>query len=313
MTLFTNPIYPKVDPQLHRQAKLVFKFPNPGSPGKYFTRTCPFFENPTIKESRSANIVKYNPIGRAGTLMGYTGAKSRTFSITFELTLPHIMFLSQGFPAEKAPSDLTKEEQKEMFFIPTGDRTSLRSSNRQYSFDAFSDLWLKDFSTGDTPFPDNPTEEAKALHNQYGDNLGFPGIADGQLPNQAKYYREAVMLITYWSNLIRSSVLNYAPNPAVGPPIIYLTFGMLYQKVPTIAEKYSFTIDDKAGYDVVTLLPRKINISLSLEEIRTNAGAGYAEGGQLVNTNLRGWEGVIGREVDEAGIDPTKPIHGGPL
>jgi hypothetical protein len=309
--MLTNPNYPKVDPGLHKAAKLVFKFPKPGGSGSW-SRECPFFENPIVKESRSANLVKYNPIGRAGTLVGYSGAKSRSFSLTFSLTLPHLLFLSQGFPENKTPSDLTKAQQKDMFFVGGGEASVYANRNKEYGFESFATLFLDGMGT----------EEAKKIADTFANNTAFPGI-DGlpivdaatkpDIMQRGKKYRDALMMVTYWTNLIRSSVLTYAPNPSLGPPIIYFTFGILYQEIPTVAEKYSITADETAGYDVVTLLPNKINFSLTLEEVRTNAGTAFEDGTKLDPNKLRGWEALLGRQRDDASAKDDRPIFGGSI
>ena len=52
--------------------------------------TLPFYENPKIGESQSANYAKLSPIGRAGNLFAYLGANSRTINLTFNIRLPHV-------------------------------------------------------------------------------------------------------------------------------------------------------------------------------------------------------------------------------
>lgn len=308
----TQPNYPKVNTSLENGAKLEFNYPNPDGPGAPdYVRTCPFFENPTIKEARSANLIKYDAIGRSGTLFGYTGAKSRSFDVNFTITLPLLLQLSQGSPLEKIPTAQTKEEQKQEFFQAGGDAAVFDADRNTYSFEALRDSFTRQFTESEEPV--SPTEtlgpQGKQLKGLFGPGLGYPGLAD---TTSDKLYRDAISLVMYWVNLVRSSVLTYAPNPSVGPPIVRLSFGTLYQNIPTIVEKYSMTIDDKAGYDVISLLPKRITFSLTLHEIRANAGAGFEQGTQTDRDRLTGWEAVIGRATVPS-VDPGRTLWSGGL
>ena len=101
-------------------------------------------------------------------------------------------------------------------------------------------------------------------------------------------------VILYWVNIIRSSVINHAGNPLYGPPIIRLNHGLLYQSVPCICTDYRLDWDERAGYDIDTLLPRKLNIKLNLEEIRTGDFQSFNPNEIINRDNLAGWESVIG-------------------
>jgi len=110
-------------------------------------------------------------------------------------------------------------------------------------------------------------------------------------------------LIIYWVNIIRSSVSNNASDPITGPPIIRLTHGLMYQNVPCICNDYSIQWDERMGYDLQTLLPRRIRISLQLEEFRTGDFGDYEPGGGIKGDNLGGYEAVISHAtMDPGGI-----------
>lgn len=114
-------------------------------------------------------------------------------------------------------------------------------------------------------------------------------------------------IIIYWVNIIRASVTNHAENPLHGPPIIRLSHGIMYQNVPCICRDYRIDWEDKVGYDLDTLLPRRIKVGLKLEEIRTGDFGKYAPNTSLATgepvdgasnpvdagDNLAGWEAVI--------------------
>ena len=289
----TNNNYPKVDTNLEETGKLQFVFPNPDGGTSYY-RTCPFFQNPTIKENQSASLVQYQPLGRAGTLFGYTGAQSRNFEVSFKITLPLLIQLSQSISyVNDRPSELSKAEQARSFFIEGGSEALFEEEIKKTSFAHFKELFTNDLGAFiDSKFVPNAFGGSQ-LKEMYGNSLGFPGI-DEAAP-QSKTYVDVINLMLYWATLIRSSVSTYSPNPSVGPPIVRLSFGILYQDIPTVASKYSITVDDAAGYDVISLMPRQYNVSLSLSEVRESRTDGFEAGNALTRDQLVGWEQVIGR------------------
>ena len=124
-------------------------------------------------------------------------------------------------------------------------------------------------------------------------------------PEPAK--QRIIDIIIYWVNIIRASVTNHAEDPLHGPPIIRLSHGIMYQNVPCICRDYRIDWDDKVGYDLDTLLPRRIKVGLKLEEIRTGDFGKYSPNISLATgepvdgasspvdagDNLAGWEAVI--------------------
>ncbi len=69
----------------------------------------------------------------------------------------------------------------------------------------------------------------------------------------------------------------------------------MYSNIPTIASNYNISIDENAGYDVVSLLPRRINISLTLNEILDDTSVGFRSGTTTPQDSVYGWEEVVGR------------------
>ena len=102
---------------IHNKSYIEFHFPN-----KLVARL-PFYENIDIRESREANIVKYDPIGRSSSLYTYTGATSRVLKLDFFLTLPHIQDMHVGPKVRFQPGEEgfnTKEEIKKYMKDPKG-------------------------------------------------------------------------------------------------------------------------------------------------------------------------------------------------
>ena len=104
---------------------------------------------------------------------------------------------------------------------------------------------------------------------------------------------KAIDIILYWVNIIRTSVTNNAENPLKGPPIVRLNHGTMYQNIPCICTDYSINFDEKWGYDNNTLTPRRIDVKMSLEELRTGDFGKFDQAEYIKRDNLAGWESVI--------------------
>ena len=104
---------------------------------------------------------------------------------------------------------------------------------------------------------------------------------------------KTIDVLVYWINLIRASVVNNSKNPIYGPPVLRLRHGIMFQDIPCICQSYSIDWDEKAGYDLYTLLPRRLNISLKLEELRTGDFGNFDHTKVISKDNLAGWEAVM--------------------
>jgi hypothetical protein len=116
-------------------------------------------------------------------------------------------------------------------------------------------------------------------------------------------------IIVYWTNIIRSCVINNAHNPLLGPPIIRLSHGVMYQDIPCLCMSYNIEAVDEAGYDLQTLLPRRIKFTLDLEEIRAGDFGEFLpkdKANPVKRDNLAGWEAVVTGEFRS--MDPGTHI-----
>jgi hypothetical protein len=116
-----------------------------------------------------------------------------------------------------------------------------------------------------------------------------------------------INLVYLWVNLIRASILNRSDNTTFGPPIIRLTHGGMYNNVPCLLQDYSINIVEEAGYDVQTMTPKRLEISLNLIESRTGNFGRFQAGQIEKGDNLTGWESVI----ETNNIDPYNGLIGG--
>tara|TARA_R110002074_G_scaffold336597_1_gene507100 strand:+ start:355 stop:1464 length:1110 start_codon:yes stop_codon:yes gene_type:complete len=109
-----------------------------------------------------------------------------------------------------------------------------------------------------------------------------------------------INLVFVWVNLIRATCLNNATNTVQGPPIVRLTHGPMYNNVPCVVRDYSISIMDEAGFDIQTLTPKRLEITMTLSEMRTGDFGTFESGYLESGDNLAGWEAIIG----DNNIDP---------
>lgn len=249
--------------ELPERAFMVFYYPN--STGTADKRVIPFFENPEIQESQEGNWASNSPIGRNSEIFTFLGAKSRKLKVSFSLTLPHIRQTIGRFKG----SILNKHK-------------------------GFDKLRLKNESkANEKEKKDNPEDILKSMPKLEGDSRN-----KGRMTRELKDDKDmrAVVMLT---NIVRTSVLNNASSPNLGPPTIALNFGPLYQNQKFICEGYDITYDNDAGYDMKSLLNRKINITLQLREIRKGTWqVGFEDYKYATTTGDHpvGWEAVIDGE-----------------
>jgi hypothetical protein len=318
-----------IDRKLPERANLRFYFPNSSEGKRFFVVELPFFENPKIREQKRARLKKYNLISRSSNLYSYLGADSRQLSLEFNITLPHILDEHRDLRIDRFEVNVDNPVfEKEKFKSPVAappyskngslayvdrffkNQSGLKDSANQ----VLSSDWARRGMTGSElnylqeTYGLNQTDDdavKKAINAATGETVGadqtittFDGAKSSQsqfsIGNDAFLNKMKVIdVVIYWINIIRSSVVNNAQNPIYGPPIIRLRHGVLYQDVPCICNDYSITVDERAGYDLQTLLPRKLQIKLKLEEFRTGDFGEFDQTTQIGKDNLAGWESVL--------------------
>ena len=114
----------------------------------------------------------------------------------------------------------------------------------------------------------------------------------------------SIYQVMYWVNLIRSCVLTHSKRPYLGPPIITLTHGIMFMTVPCICTSYTIDNDEEAGYDPITLLPRRIKISLSLREVRLRGGD-FQPDTAGSSKLMPGWDSLYNEDKENSQGYPT--------
>ena len=251
---------------IHEKSWLEFHFPTEHA----LVARLPLYENIEIKESKSANIVSYDPVGRNSSLYVYTGAKSRQLKISFAITLPHVQSMHHGskirFNLGSDPTKTSEEIKKQM-------------------------------KRGGDGFDEGQTRTMKHESPVTGKTVRTQKVSSEPL-NWVEY-------VAWWTNLIRSSVLSNQSDTSEGPPVIRLNHGELYQNIPCICKSYGISYDPAAGMDVDSLLSRRILVSMNLEEFRAgNFGEFNRTSTNILDRdNVVGWEAIIAYSSTDPGHD----------
>ena len=252
---------------MQEQSLLRFMFPQPGPVP--IVVTLPFYENISIKESQSPRYGRNEVLGRGSSLFTYTGSKSRQFKLTFNLTYPLIDWEANENPVR---------------FIARNDLEDLKTKMK----------------AGKTGVPFSPDKIVGTVSKYY-DSFSEEAREALGIDDLTERHVQLMAAISWWVNIIRASVVNNSKNPSLGPPIIMLKHGLLYQDVKCICTKFGLTHDDATGYDKDTLIPRVIRISMDLEEVRMGDFSEYEFGHAIKGDNQSGWEAVF----DAGTMDPA--------
>lgn len=291
----------KVDPHLEDRSKLVFNFPGTET---QIPRVLNFMENIKISEKGRAKYSEYNPIGRNGSAFIYLGAESRSFSLDFSLTLLNIIQNTRYKPNTTGSNYESKYEMRKEYFEKDSEGKPNASKGEDPNdavkgplnmIDAYDKVFLRllDDSELATIFKKAGTQNAQ-------------GLFTSQSKQLINARRMGLACIIWWVNLIRSSVFTSSMSPYLGPPILRLNHGILYQNVPCIVESYSIDIDKDKGYDNRTLLPNEFKISMNLREVRLSSrSASYKAGDPGQGDIQPGWDSLLegGATLDPVSFD----------
>ena len=151
-------------------------------------------------------------------------------------------------------------------------------------------------------FDPNSLIGAETINNFFEGGLGINSPDDN-----VTALNSTINLVYLWVNLIRASILNNSRSTTLGPPIVRLSHGGMYNNVPCLLQDYSINIVEQAGYDVQTMTPKRLEISLNLIESRTGNFREFKAGEIAFGDNLTGWESVI----ETNNIDPYNGVVGG--
>lgn len=269
-------------------------------------RWLPFYENPTIVESRKANYANTKIFLRNEPVRLWTGSEARKFKVDVHYSLIHI--------ASMMPT-------KEIFKHFAGLNRDLLDHELTQIKRYINDVVERD--TGAKRASMSPAQAIAKLEERGNTFEGpwgpMPGTPDCIWNNslvwvmsQMERWVDLTRLVQYCITHIRNSVIGTGtrsethPGAQKGPPIIELKWGAMYDFTPCIATDYRIQAMENAGYDSKSLIPQRLKISITLEEMRNVHGNLW--GNPKITGFLPGWDAVL----DLGTIDPpTSQVRGG--
>ena len=240
------------------------------------TFNIPFFENPKITESRSAEYASHKIINRNEPYRLWVGAKPKKVQIEFNITLPHLQTFAVMHMQAAVEDIMQTADFKAHILDRVKEKMDSDVVDTVDTDPAFSlDQLLPDFLKASS------SEGAYGLtHKILTDISNSRGLG-----NKGSDRAMLILYCAYLLNIIQSSVLgssNVSSEDESDPtksensegnfiksylpaPVVFLNYGTMYSNEPFIATNYSMTFDGAKGYEELSLLPRVINIKLTLE------------------------------------------------
>lgn len=308
----------KIDSRfLPERSYLYFQYPITTRNNYFFSRPeyfLPLLENVEISESQRPNLGSYDLLGRAGTLYSYHGSKSREFNLKFNITLPNILdyitnvglntLFSSSFRISSTWNINSKSagvyEKYQSFF----DSASLKNAYQREK-DYFESLKPKD----------PPSTAIDILNGIQKLGAGFTEFLEKILDidkkdkTPPKTVIDAVNYMISMINVIRTSTINNSSNTSLGPPTIYINHGTMYNNIPCVCTNYSIRIINTNGYDLTSMTPKQIEVTLTLSENRVGNFNEFIPFTLINGENSPGWESVINYGT----LDPYNSEQSGDL
>jgi len=286
--------------KIEERSHLTLEFPQ--TDNRVIRTYIPMLENPTITETGKANLATYKLLGRANALHAYMGAESRKFNLTFRITFLHLL-------EHLGTEGLADHFQRQFSLFYTGKDAAIKSFFAYAGEGGYGPFHNNELTPNVDP---GKSVEHGRTHRAYYQEIArlktggrnfFDNAVDGLLDvlgefedpkDDMKDMNTLIDIVLSWVNLIRSTTLNNARDTTQGPPIVRVTHGPLYNNIPCVTEGYDIKIVEEAGYDINTLLPKQLEISLNLAENRTGDFGAFKAGEVTEGDNLAGWEGILG-------------------
>lgn len=317
--MYNNNVAPRM---LEVRSGIFFEYPKLKSTEKNLMFFLPFWENPIISENKQARLVEYNPINRGSSLFAHTGADARNITISFYLTVPHIMrSINSVLNSQALINSLSSDKEKKRFknknpFIgniktnKAEDNLKLWKDKRDELFSEKEELKYLSSTREFNRKVDYRIQGTKAImaFGELSDELieyfapeisaeahaAYAEEKEGlyRIRTSSKQALKAINTAVYILETIRSCVAGNATTSILGPPVLRLRHGAAYNDVPLICKDYDISVEENAGYDLKTLLPNRIKIKLRTSELRTGDFGKFNPGTYLERDNLAGWEAV---------------------
>ena len=310
---------------LPERSYLYYKYPQVGAERSiefYF----PLLENIDISESQRPNLGTYELLGRNSNLYSFHGAKSRDFTLRFNMTLPNILdYMTNVGLSERFSSQFryfyNDKETRKLIFAGESSFFGIESTVEDSKSTMFNYYGRKqlEFNNLQPYEPPNYAEELRGLLQKItspqslfqlndddktvvdiapGDS-GFISIIKSTLSpsNKAnlptKTIEDAINYFMLLVNIIRTSTINNSSNTSLGPPTIYINHGTMYNNIPCVCTNFSIKINQNNGYDLLSMSPKQVEISMNLSENRVGDFGSFVPFNLIKGENLTGWESIM--------------------
>ena len=233
----------------------------------------PFFENPKISESRSADYAVHKIYSKNMPIRMWTHTKNRKIDLEITYTVPHMAKFIYTHIAKMSYDDKLK-------VVKLND-TMARIL--RYDLWANTEDWGQLLQSID---PSGQLAVAKEIADsndiishtrEYLPELEQRNIKEIVLGRLAKIMSpipdDIQVYMQHFLELVRSTVVGIEDErlkTISSPPIVRLMYGTSYRGVPCVVTDYKFKIDDKSTFDNRTLLPQVMTFNFTLEEIEYN-------------------------------------------
>jgi len=307
--------------KLAERSYLYFKYPS--KKGESIEFYLPFMENIEVSESQRPNYATYDLIGRSSSMFAYLGSKSREMNLKFNITLPNIVDYIQNVGLSEMFADnfrnivmdrSNSSKEREMFFKTpeNGGMNAYSNTSIQSKFDYYGegkkDIYQLDPTYVDGSDPRSGVRngfDAVAKFFDWSNKGGFFGLLPA--PEQKKGFPDidmgkAVNYLMMWINVIRTSVINNSTKTQYGPPTVYLNHGTMYNNIPCVCTGFSVRLSSNAGYELLSLAPRQVEVTMNLSENRVGNFGDFIPFTEIEGDNLVGWEAVM---TGDGTMDPN--------
>ena len=308
---------------LEMRSGLFFEYPQLKRQDKRLLFFLPFWENPIIQESKEARLVEYELINRGSTIFTHTGAQARNINIEFALTLPHIMrSMNSVLNSQRLIESLSSEKEKDRFNNVNPFENEVKTTTAEDVIKDWKEIALNNnlarVSQNDPTnewldpnwitFADHPSRISidSAPELAISENLAtgevIRNVNPSNIPtNMSQTALRAINTVVYLLNIIRTCAAGNAENTVLGPPTLRLRHGVTYHDVPLVCRSYEIAVEEDAGYDLKTLLPYRMKVTLNTAELRAGDFGRFEPGVAVSRDNLAGWEAVT---KGNGSIDP---------
>ena len=284
--------------KLEDRSNLTFEFPQRN--GRTIQAFLPMLENMQVTESKSSNLATYDILGKSSNLFSYLGAKSRRFTLRFNITFLNVLeVIGREGLQDKFRQHFNlfwedTETQKKAFKAIVSDESIGSEEVGPVEYSTFNHAQLH------RKFYHN-IAKLKEKQSNFFDSIANFTITDllgGDSPilDQSGDFKElnrTIDMVVFWINLVRASVMNNSTDTTLGPPTVRLTHGILYNNVPCVTDSYNIRIVEEAGYDVQTLLPRQLEVIMQVNESRVGDFGEFQSSKFIKGDNHTGWESII--------------------